>query len=115
MMTTRNISPDLHKILESLSSHSQRWSDVSLLLSPTLFQFLDNLCRSFSILQKMHIEMISDPAEFLDGLPLMYIFSESRCCLVLLFLLGFCSMSDSSPIVQSLPQTRPDIEGTVRP
>ncbi len=70
MMTTRNISPDLHKILEILFSHSQRWSDVSLRLSPTLFHFLDNLGGSFPILQKMHIEMVY-PAEFLDGLPIV--------------------------------------------
>ncbi|KAK0489407.1 hypothetical protein IW261DRAFT_1414756 [Armillaria novae-zelandiae] len=70
MMTTRNISPDLHKILEILFSHSQRWSDVSLRLSPNLFYFLDDLDGSFPILQKMYIEMIY-PAEFLDGLPLV--------------------------------------------
>ncbi|KAK0188420.1 hypothetical protein F5146DRAFT_665189 [Armillaria mellea] len=70
MKTTRNISPHLHKILEILFSHSQRWSDVSLRLSPTLFQFLDNPGGSFPILQRMHIEMIY-PAEFLDGLPLV--------------------------------------------
>ncbi|KAK0501782.1 hypothetical protein EDD18DRAFT_1144345 [Armillaria luteobubalina] len=70
MMTTRNISPDLHKILEILFSHSERWSDVSLQLSPNLFHFLDDLGGSFPILQKMHIEMIY-AAEFLDGLPLV--------------------------------------------
>ncbi|PBK99974.1 hypothetical protein ARMGADRAFT_1074801 [Armillaria gallica] len=70
MMTTRKISPDLHKILEILFSHSQRWSDVILRLSPTLFHFLDDLNGSFPILQKMHIEMVY-PAEFLDGLPIV--------------------------------------------
>ncbi|KAK0215027.1 hypothetical protein IW262DRAFT_258280 [Armillaria fumosa] len=70
MMTTYNISPDLHKILEILFSHSKRWSDVSLRLSPSLFQFLDDLGGSFPILQKLHIEMIY-PAESLDVLPLV--------------------------------------------
>ncbi|KAK0215037.1 hypothetical protein IW262DRAFT_1300273 [Armillaria fumosa] len=70
MMPTRNISPDLHKILEVLFSHSQRWIDVSLRLSPNLFRFLDDLGGSFPILQKMHIEMIY-PAEYLDGMPLV--------------------------------------------
>ncbi|KAK0489402.1 hypothetical protein IW261DRAFT_1444826 [Armillaria novae-zelandiae] len=70
MRTTRTISPDLHKILEILFSHSQRWSDVSLRLSPNVFHFLHDLDGSFPILQKMHIEMV-DPAEPLYFLPLV--------------------------------------------
>ncbi|PBK60675.1 hypothetical protein ARMSODRAFT_965973 [Armillaria solidipes] len=68
MMATRNISPSLHKILKILFSHSQRWSDVSLQLSPNLFHFLDDLSSPFPILQKMHIEMIYT-AGFLEDLP----------------------------------------------
>ncbi|KAK0466729.1 uncharacterized protein EV420DRAFT_1743345, partial [Desarmillaria tabescens] len=68
MMAFGKASPSLYKILEILFSHSQRWSDVSLRLSPNLFHFLDDFPGPFPILQKMHLEMIY-ATDFLEDSP----------------------------------------------
>ncbi|KAK0223224.1 hypothetical protein IW262DRAFT_1458228 [Armillaria fumosa] len=68
MVTTFNASPSLHKILEILVSHSRRWSDVFLQLSPNLFHLLDDLKGPLPILKKLHLEMIH-AADYLEDLP----------------------------------------------
>lgn len=67
-VTTSNASPSLHKILEILFSHSCRWSDVFLQLSPNLFHLLDVLKGPLPILKKLHLEMIHT-ASYLEDLP----------------------------------------------
>ncbi|KAK0193793.1 hypothetical protein F5146DRAFT_1134588 [Armillaria mellea] len=67
-IATSNASPSLHKILEILFSHSHRWSDVFLQLSPNLFHLLDGLNGPLPILKKFHLEMIQT-ADCLEDLP----------------------------------------------